>query len=77
MHISVIVGQAVLELKGTTVWAKGGVFDLPLQGQRVAPKEKNKTAMRLGGAVYIHIYVCRVSSSHALCQKANNYFSVW
>jgi len=42
------LGQAVLKLKGTSIWAQGGVFDLPLDFMRIPPKESNRTNMRLG-----------------------------
>jgi hypothetical protein len=42
------LGQAVLKLKGTSIWAQGGVFDLPLDFMRIPPKEANRTNMRLG-----------------------------
>ena len=42
------LGQAVLKLKGTSIWAQGGIFDMPLGFMRIAPKESNRTNMRLG-----------------------------
>ena len=41
------LGQAVLRLKDTDIWAHGGNFELPLENMVVRAKERNRTAMRL------------------------------
>ena len=46
------LGQAVVRLKDTDIWAKGGHFDVPLENMVVRPKERNRTAMRLGNASF-------------------------
>lgn len=46
------LGQAVLRLRGTSVWRTGGEWTLDLDDSQITPKEADSTAMRLSYAMY-------------------------
>jgi hypothetical protein len=66
------LGQAILRFKGTDIWKTGGKFTIDIEEMQITPKERNRTAMRLGnadayGGGTITVEIHQLPNNHTVC----------